>query len=89
MTSLKAVADPMLMRPMTQAIEEATMTASIGIAFLAWTLLQYRQPGSPRSRANAHTSRDAVAREEMVPARVITRRIAARTEAPALEPRAS
>ena len=47
-----------------------------------------RQPGRPRSRASAHIRREDVAMAEMAPAAVMKRRIAIRTDVPALEPMA-
>lgn len=50
------------------------------------TFVTRRQPGRPRSRASAHIRREDVAMAEIAPAAVMKRRIAIRTDVPALEP---
>ena len=52
------------------------------------TFVTRRHPGKPRSRAKAQINREDVAMADIAPAAVMKRRIAVRTDVPALEPRA-
>lgn len=84
MTALNAVDEPRLMRPINTVTMAVKMTDSIGIAVFGCSLVTVLQPGSPRSRAKAHTMRDAVAMAAIEPAPDMTRVMAIMTEAPAL-----
>jgi hypothetical protein len=51
--SLKAIGEPSGMRPKRQETTAVNITEFTGIFVLSDTLLQIRQPGTPRSRAKA------------------------------------
>ena len=63
MMALNAIADPMLIRPITQLTSAITMIAYNGIAESSWTVAIVRQKGKPLSRPKAKTIREDVARK--------------------------
>lgn len=71
--ALRATVEPILINEMSAEIKSVTVTAGRGMFHLGEILESPGEPGSPPSRANAQTWRNAAATSETAHAAIMTR----------------